>query len=69
MTTKERLLEIVDSLDEAAAARMLVFAEADLEPPRPLTSEERASVLRGLAQLDAKDYVPEDEVFAEYELD
>ncbi len=69
MTTKERLRELVESLDEDAAERVLIFAEADMEPPHPLTEDERASVLRGLAQLEAGQYVSSDEVFEEYALD
>jgi hypothetical protein len=69
VTTKERLREIVDSLDEAAAARMLLYAEVEMHLPPPLISDERASVLRGLAQAEAGEYVSSDEVFAEYHLD
>ncbi|HMO96410.1 MAG TPA: hypothetical protein PKD27_09820 [Tepidiformaceae bacterium] len=69
MTTKERLRELVESLDEDAAERVLLFAETDRDPPRPLTEDERASVLRGLAQLEAGEYVSSDDVFAEYDLD
>jgi predicted transcriptional regulator len=69
VTTKERLLELAESLDEAAVERVLIFTEADMEPPRPLMDDERASVLRGLAQLEAGQYVSSGEVFAEYDLD
>ncbi|HMO54431.1 MAG TPA: hypothetical protein PJ994_08010 [Tepidiformaceae bacterium] len=33
MTTKERLRELVESLDEDAAERVLLFAETDRDPP------------------------------------
>ena len=66
MTTKERLRELVESLDEDAAERVLLLLEAEVAPTAALTPEELKSLSRALAQSAAGEGVDTETFFARY---
>ena len=66
MTTKERLRELIDSLDESAAERILLMLETESAPPQGLTPDELRSLSRALAQSAAGEGVDTETAFARY---
>lgn len=73
MTTRERLHELVDGLEPAAAARLVArwdevrLIAGEWEPDeRQLAAHERAALKEGLADIAAGRTVPADELRARY---
>jgi predicted transcriptional regulator len=63
MTAKERLREWLDGLDEEDAEEALDILVFERPLRQALTPEERASIEKGLAELDRGEGIPHDEVF------
>ncbi len=63
MTTKQRLIEFVEGLDERSAQEILLIIENGTAPREPLTPDQLESIARGLAQSAAGKGTPHDDVF------
>ena len=63
MSTKERLHQIIDEMNDDQASVLLM----DLEAPRPpLTNEDREAIARGLADSEAGRTRPHADVMKKY---
>jgi len=63
VSTKQRLIEFVEGLDEHSAQEILLIIENEAAPREPLTHEQLESIARGLAQSAAGKGIPHDDVF------